>query len=506
MPAQQTAQWHLRNLPQLSDCIGTFLTDNVRMTTNHVHGLIRPVILCGGAGTRLWPLSRKAFPKQFIPLVDGKSLLQLTMERLSKVSAQAAANMLVVSADEHRFLVQETLEAAGAKGRLILEPAARNTAAAIALAALAANPDDLLLICPSDHHIPDGQAFAEMVRHAVPAAESGAIVTFGVMPSFPSAAYGYIEQGSARSNGGAAVARFIEKPTADHAQKLLLGGNVLWNAGIFFSRAEVMLTAMLRHCPDILSACEAAMGAALRDGIFLRPDAEAFAQSRSDSIDYAVMQKHDELAVFPFKGAWSDVGSWNAAADLTPADQQGNRVVGMGRTVRSTNTFVHAPHRPVVALGTSDLIIIDTPDAVLVTTRAAAEEVRQVVSDLDASRTAEAVAHRKVFRPWGWYDSIDAGEKYRVKHLYIKPGASISLQLHHHRSEHWVVISGTAEVTRGNEIFTVRENESTFIPQGEKHRLRNNGTVGLELIEVQSGNYVEEDDIVRFDDAYGRVK
>lgn len=474
--------------------------------TTQVHGLIRPVVLCGGAGTRLWPLSRKAFPKQFIPLVDGKSLLQLTLERLAGVSAQAAVNMLVVTGDEHRFLVQETLEAAGVKGRLILEPAARNTAAAIALAALAANPGDLLLICPSDHHIPDSDAFADMVKHAVPAAESGAIVTFGVVPSFPSTAYGYIERGEASANGGTRVARFIEKPTADHAQKLLLAGNVLWNAGIFFSRADVLLTAMLRHCPDILAACETAMAASLRDGIFLRPDAAAFALSRSDSIDYAVMQKHDDLVVFPFQGAWSDVGSWNAAADLTPPDAQGNRVIGMGRTVRSTNTFVHAPHRPVVALGTSDLVIVDTPDAVLVTTRAAAEEVRQVVSDLDASRTAQAVAHRKVYRPWGWYDSIDAGERFQVKHLYIKPGASISLQLHHHRSEHWVVIRGTAEVTCGNEVFAVNENESAFIPQGEKHRLRNPGAVGLELIEVQSGDSVDENDIVRFDDVYGRVK
>lgn len=471
-----------------------------------VHGLIRPVILCGGSGTRLWPLSRKAFPKQFIPLVGGKSLLQLTVERAAEVGAQGAANMLVVSGDEHRFLVQEAMESAGAAGDIILEPVARNTAAAIALAALSASPDDLLLICPADHHIPDSKGFADMVRRAVPAAQANCIVTFGVLPTFPNTAYGYIEQGAAAPNGGFGVARFIEKPAADHAQQLLLGGNVLWNAGIFFCRAEAMLTSMQLHCPDVLAACEQSMAQAARDGQFVRPGAQAFASSRAESIDYAVMQKHRDIVVFPFTGAWSDVGSWNAAAELTEADADGNRVTGMGRAIRATNTFVHAPHRPVVALGTSDLVIVDTPDAVLVTTRAAAEDVRHVVSQLEASSTVEAVSHRKVHRPWGWYDCIDLGERFRVKHLFIKPGAAISLQLHHHRAEHWVVVRGTAEVTRGEDVFPVCENESTFIPVGQKHRLRNPGKIGLELIEVQSGSYLEEDDIVRFDDTYGRAK
>lgn len=474
------------------------------MTTTALSPAIRPVILCGGSGTRLWPLSRKSYPKQFIPLVDGKSLLALTIERLARVAGQGAG-MLAVCGEDHRFLVQDALEAAGAQGRMVLEPVARNTAPAIALAALAAAPDDLLLVCPSDHHIPDAAAFAAMVQGAVPAAAAGAIVTFGVVPSFPSTAYGYIEQGAARADGGHAAARFIEKPAAEMAQQLLLRGNVLWNAGIFFCRAETMLSALLLHCPDVLHACEAAMAASARDGAFVRPERQAFAAARSESIDYAVMQKHRDIVVFPFGGAWSDVGSWNAAAELTPADAAGNRVYGAGHAIRCSDTFVHAPHRPVVALGTSDLLIVDTPDALLVAARSAAEDVRQVVAELEACRTAEAVTHRKVLRPWGWYDSIDSGERFRVKRLFVKPGASLSLQMHHHRAEHWVVVRGTAEVTREDQVFTVSENESTYIPLGQKHRLRNPGRIGLELIEVQSGSYLEEDDIVRFDDNYGRV-
>ncbi|GAB3768795.1 mannose-1-phosphate guanylyltransferase/mannose-6-phosphate isomerase [Ramlibacter monticola] len=466
---------------------------------------IRPVILCGGSGTRLWPLSRKAFPKQFIPLVGGKSLLQLTVERLAALGPQAAANMLVVCGEEHRFMVQENLEAAGGAGQLILEPAARNTAPAIALAALAAHPGDLLLICPSDHHVPDSAAFAQLVKSAVPAAEEGAIVTFGVVPSFPSTAYGYIEQGEPRASGGSSVVRFIEKPPAELAEQLVLGGKDLWNAGIFFCRADTLLDALLLHCPDILGACEVAVQAAVRDGSFIRPDAGKFAASRSESIDYAVMQKHRNTVVFPFSGAWSDVGSWNAAADLTPADTEGNRVVGAGRTVRSQNTFIHAPHRPVVALGVSDLLIVDTPDAVLVAARDAAEEVRQVVIDLEASNNSQAVMHRKVFRPWGWYDSVDNGDRFQVKRICVKPGASLSLQMHHHRAEHWIVVRGTAEVTCGGKTFTLTENQSTYIPIGETHRLRNPGRIGLELIEVQSGSYLGEDDIVRLEDTYGRA-
>jgi mannose-1-phosphate guanylyltransferase/mannose-6-phosphate isomerase len=480
------------------------MTDNPPAMNSAAPGPIRPVILCGGSGTRLWPLSRQAHPKQFIPLVDGKSLMQLTVERLALLGPEAAGRMLVVCGEDHRFLVKDLVEDAGATATVLLEPAARNTAPAIALAVLSAQPADLLLVCPADHHIPDGRAFAGLVRAAVPAAQAGAIVTFGVMPSVPSTAYGYIEQGGDAPLGGRAVARFIEKPAADRARQLLLAGNVLWNAGIFFCRADTMAAALRDHCPDILAAAETALGAGTRDGPFVRPAAAQFAACRSESIDYAVMQKHGGLVVFPFAGSWSDVGSWNAAAELTPVDADGNRVYGSGRAIRSRGTFIHAPHRPVVALGTEDLLIVDTPDALLVAARASAEDVRLVVSELASSSTAEAVRHRKVHRPWGWYDSIDQGERFKVKRLFVKPGASLSLQLHHHRAEHWVVVRGVAEVTRGEEVFTLGENESAYIPLGRRHRLRNPGRIGLELIEVQSGTYLEEDDIVRFDDAYGR--
>jgi mannose-1-phosphate guanylyltransferase/mannose-6-phosphate isomerase len=463
---------------------------------------IRPVILCGGSGTRLWPLSRKAFPKQFIPLVQGKSLLQLTVERLQRLDA--AGGLLAVSGEEHRFLVSECLEACGAGGAIILEPAPRNTAAAIALACLAAQPQDLLLICPSDHHIPDTEAFAELVRRATPAALGGAIVTFGAVPTFPSTAYGYIEVGQGEPDGRKAVHRFIEKPAVDVAQQMLLAGNVLWNVGIFFCRADTMREALAQHAPDILASCEKAWAASTRDGNFIRPEAASFKACRSESIDVAVMQKSDKLVVFPFSGAWSDVGSWNAAAELTPADAEGNRVQGKGSVMRCKDTFVHAPHRRVVAIGTTDLIIVDTPDALLVAHKSAAEEVRHAVARLEQESSTEAVVHRKVYRPWGWYDSIDQGDRFRVKRLFVKPGASLSLQMHHHRAEHWVVVRGTAEVTRADDVYTVTENESTYIPLGHKHRLRNPGKIGLELIEVQSGTYLEEDDIVRFDDAYGR--
>jgi len=465
---------------------------------------VQPVVLCGGSGTRLWPLSRKSFPKQFIPLVQGKSLLQLTIERLAKLGPHASADMIFVTADEHRFLVAENMEACKVQGRLILEPEARNTAAAIALACLAVAADQILLFCPSDHHVPDAQGFVDLVHGARPGAQAGAIVTFGVTPSFPSVAYGYIEQGDPAPQGGRVAARFVEKPSAEVAQQMLLAGNVVWNAGIFMCRAQVMLDALALHAPDILTSVRAAMGGAKEDHNFIRPEPKAFGACRSESIDYAVMQKHPNIAVFPFSGAWSDVGSWNAAAELTEADESGNRVTGSGTALNCKDTFVFAPHRPVVALGTSNLLIIDTPDALLVADKSSAEDVKKVVARLEAAQSTQANIHRKVFRPWGWYDGIDAGERFNVKRIFVKPGASLSLQMHHHRAEHWIVVRGTAEVTRGEETITLSENESTFIRLGQKHRLKNPGKIGLELIEVQSGSYLGEDDIVRFEDTYGR--
>jgi mannose-1-phosphate guanylyltransferase/mannose-6-phosphate isomerase len=473
---------------------------------------ITPVILCGGSGTRLWPLSRKSYPKQFVPLVGGKSLLQATLERVRPLSDE----VLAIGAEDHRFMVLDTLASVPMTGVVLLEPQARNTAAAMALAAVwldtGGRGDELALFCPADHHIPDTRAFLDSVRAGVPAAQAGSLVTFGVVPTFPSTAYGYIQQGRDRGDGSAQVERFIEKPDAHSAAKLLLAGNVLWNAGIFLVRVSALLNALERHAPDILTACREAMASASQEqppGLsacrFVRPDAQSFAACRAQSIDYAVMEPHDDVAVVPFTGGWSDVGSWNAVADLTAADDSGNRIVGQGVVHQARNTFVHAMHRPVVALGTSDLLVIDTPDAVLVAHRERAEQVKDVVALLEGASLPQAVVHRRVARPWGWYDSLEMGERFQVKRIGVKPGASLSLQKHFHRAEHWIVVKGTAEVTRGGATVLLKENESTFIPLGEVHRLRNPGSMELEVIEVQSGDYLGEDDIVRLEDGYGRA-
>lgn len=469
---------------------------------------ITPVVLCGGSGTRLWPLSRKSFPKQFVPIVGDKSLLQLTLERV----APLGSGVIAVAAEDHRFLVADSMRLARVQGTIILEPVARNTAAAMALAALQAKPEDFLLFCPADHHIPDAAAFARTMKEGLGAAGNGAIVTFGVVPTFPSTAYGYIRQGAPRADGSLQVAQFIEKPDAARAQQLLLQGDALWNAGIFLAQARFLVEALEEHAADILQSCRAAMDAAATEepkqaapgARFVRPQRAAFEACRSQSIDYAVMEPHKDVAVLPFRAQWSDVGSWNAVADLAPADADGNRVQGQGWTHRAQGTFVHAPHRPVVALGTRDLLIIDTPDAVLVARRDCAEQVKDVVTLLEQGNAAQAAFHRKVVRPWGWYDSVDAGERFQVKRIGVKPGASLSLQKHHHRAEHWVVVRGTAQVTRGAETFLLSENESTYIPIGEVHRLHNPGRMELEMIEVQSGSYLGEDDIVRLEDSYGR--
>lgn len=468
---------------------------------------IIPVILCGGSGTRLWPLSRKSFPKQFVPLIGNKSLLQLTLERVALLNTAAAAQSkaVCVAAEEHRFFVAEAMQAAGLQGQIILEPVARNTAAAMALAALNAQPNDLLLFCPADHHIPDAQAFALMVEQGRAAAQAGAIVTFGVTPTFPSSAYGYIQQGDARTDGTHQVARFIEKPTAQNAASLILQGNVLWNAGIFLIQASTLLNALNQYAPDILRSCQQAMAGVASDASFLRPDAQAFTACRSESIDYAVMEHESNVAVVPFGGAWSDVGSWNAVSDLTEPDSKGNRIDGRGLAIDAEQTYIHAPHRLVVALGTKDLLVIDTPDALLVAASTHCEQVKQVVADLDKQQSPEAVVHRKVARPWGSYDSIDVGERFQVKRIVVKPGAALSLQKHHHRAEHWVVVKGSAEVTCGSETFLLTENQSTYIPIGEVHRLVNPGKTMLEMIEVQTGGYLGEDDIVRLEDTYGRA-
>ncbi len=462
------------------------------------------VILCGGSGTRLWPLSRKALPKQFVPLVQGKSLLRLTLERAALLGDQP----MVVASEDHRFLVLECTAEAGLQATILLEPVARNTAAAMASAALNLPADALLLFLPADHHIPDAEAFVRAIRSGVAAASAGSIVTFGVSPTFPSTAYGYIEQGAALpGQGGAhAVRRFVEKPDAQRAQELLLAGGHYWNAGIFLARASTLIAALDANAPDILSACSQAVQSQTADGPFRRLGEGAFSTFRPESIDYAGMGKADNVAVVPFAAAWSDVGSWNAVAELSTPDAHGNRVLGNGHVLLSKDTFIHATHRPVVALGTQDLLIIDTADAVLVAHRDHAEQVKNVVAELQAKGIAQAQHHRRVARPWGAYDSVDAGERFQVKRIVVKPGASLSLQMHHHRAEHWVVVSGTAEVTNGDKVTLLTENQSTYIPLGEVHRLANPGKVPLEIIEVQSGSYLGEDDIVRLEDTYGRTQ
>lgn len=473
---------------------------------------IKPVILCGGSGTRLWPLSRESFPKQFVPLIGGQSLLELTIARVKKLGSP-----ICVTNEEHRFFVQDLLNQSDKSDQIsvanvLLEPAGRNTAAAMASAAFmpGITSSDLLLFLPSDHFVPDIDGFVSTMQSGIAAAQAGYIVTFGVQPSFPSTAYGYIQQGScledisAGSGSTYAVERFVEKPSADKAQNMLLSGNYLWNAGIFLCQASVLIDALSKYAPDILQSCQSAMQEVQVDGTFVRPDKEAFLACRSESIDYAVMERFDKVAVVPFKGAWSDVGSWNAVANLSPADSSGNRINGQGLVVQSTNTYINAPHRPVVALGTSDLVIVDTPDAVLVASAEKVEQVKEVVAQLKKDGASQAVMHRRVARPWGWYDSIDMGERFQVKRIAVKPGASLSLQMHHYRAEHWIVVKGTAKVTNGEDVFLLEENQSTYIPIGAKHRLENPGKTDLEMIEVQSGGYLGEDDIVRFEDTYGR--
>lgn len=465
---------------------------------------VTPVILCGGSGTRLWPLSRKALPKQFVPLVGGRSLLQLTLERGKSLSKSP----MVIASEDHRFLVQEAAQAAGVSATVLLEPVARNTAAAMALAALHCAPDTLLLFLPADHHIPDTAAFCATISQGKAAAMAGKIVTFGVAPTFPSTAYGYIQQGAPMTQGACAahVKRFVEKPAAETAQAMLLEGGYFWNAGIFMSRADTLLEALTTHAPDILASCQTALTNRVADGAFVRIGAQAFAECRSISIDYAVMEKAHNVVVVPFAGLWSDVGSWNAVAELTPADTAGNRIDGQGYAQAAQNTYIHAPNRPVVALGTNNLLIVDTADALLVASAACAEQVKEVVATLEKAGLPQAQQHRRVARPWGAYDSVDSGPRFQVKRIVVNPGASLSLQKHHHRAEHWIVVSGTAEITNGDQVLLLTENQSTYIPLGQVHRLANPGKVPLEIIEVQSGSYLGEDDIVRLEDTYGRTQ
>ncbi len=468
--------------------------------------IVKPIVLCGGSGTRLWPLSRKALPKQFAPLIGNKSLLQLTLERLGKLNTEVTC----VAAESHRFLVQDCVDAAGVTGRQFLEPVARNTAAAMAFAALMSSPDDLLLFAPADHHIPDSEQFAACIHAGTEAANAGWIVTFGVVPTFPSTAYGYIHQGlplddGASSDGARKVRAFVEKPDAATATALLLKGDHLWNAGLFLVRASTLLEELDLHSPDILAACQRAVSEHTVDGAFVRVGRAAFEQCRSQSIDYAVLEHSKKVAVLPFSGAWSDVGSWNSVAALHIDDADGNRINGNGFVMGASNTFVHAPSRPVVALGTQDLLIVDSQDALLVAHKDCAEQVKDVVSLLSREGHRQATQHRRTPRPWGAYDDIDGGEHFAVKRLTVKPLASLALRMHRERAEHWVVVSGTAKVIRDGSTVLVEENESIYIPPGTVYRLENPSTKMLEVVEIQTGERLLDDDIVRFDAAGGEL-
>jgi mannose-1-phosphate guanylyltransferase/mannose-6-phosphate isomerase len=469
---------------------------------------IQPVILSGGAGTRLWPLSRALYPKQLLPLTGERTMIQETALRLAGVDGLAAP--LVVCNHEHRFLIAEQLREAGvAPAEILLEPVGRNTAPAVAVAALRVQAQDagaILLILPADHLIRDPGAFCAALEVAAQAAAAGALVTFGIAPRSPETGYGYIQRGALLDGvGGAfAVARFVEKPSRGAAETLVASGEHFWNSGIFAFRADVFLAELEQHAPAVLSAAREALAAATRDLDFTRLGAEAFARAPSISIDYAVMEKTRRAAVIPVEMGWSDVGSWASLWEEADKDAAGNLLMGDVYAQDVQRSLVRSDGRLLAAIGVSDLIIIDTPDATLVASRARAQDVKTAVEHLEKSGRSEHVTHLRVYRPWGWYQGIDAGPQFQVKRLMLKPGTKLSLQLHRKRAEHWVVVSGQARVTRGRDVFELFPNQSTYIPPETRHRLENPGAEPLYVVEVQSGSYLGEDDIERFDDDYGR--
>ena len=461
-----------------------------------------PVIIAGGTGSRLWPLSRELFPKQFHALFNEHSLLQNTLAR----AAQTTPNPpILVCNDEHRFLVAEQCRDIGVAWQsIVLEPAGRSTAPAIALAAhvaLAQRDDAQILVLPADHLIHDIEAFTEAVRTAA-AACAGSMVTFGVRPTHAETGYGYIEL-SEESDRVQDVRSFVEKPDLPTAERYLASGTHLWNSGMFMLDAQTYLDELAEHCPAMASAVKAAVDSGTNDLDFFRPGDE-FLESPADSIDYAVMEKTAKAKVLPVGFDWSDIGSWAAIWEASAQDGDGNHFIGDVVPMATRHSYVRAQNRLVATIGVENLVIVETTDAVLVADKTRVQDVRALVQKLKAGERQEYVAHREVFRPWGSYEGVGHGERYQVKRIKVSPGASLSLQKHHHRAEHWVVVRGTAEVTRGEDVFTLGENESTYIPLGVKHRLRNPGKLVLELIEVQVGAYLGEDDIVRLDDVYGR--
>ena len=468
--------------------------------------MLTPVLLSGGVGSRLWPVSREAHPKQFQPLAGELSMLQETLRRSSGLEESPP---LVVCNEEHRFMVAEQLRQVDLQASaLILEPEGRNTAPAVALAALQVlenDPEALLLILPADHVIKDVAAFTAAVSKAVPLAEAGQLMTFGVVPSGPETGYGYIKCGAALDAELFELERFVEKPDANTAQAYVDSGNYLWNSGMFLIRASTYLDELESHQPAILEACRKAMAGSQVDMDFVRPDAAAFAACPSDSIDYAVMEKTARGGVVSLDCGWSDVGAWSALWDVADRDDQGNASKGDVVLDNCRNSYFRSESRLLAATGVDNLVVVETADAVLVADRDHVQDVKNIVTRLKADGRQEIALHQRVYRPWGSYQSLVVADRFQVKRIIVKPGERLSLQMHHHRAEHWIVVSGTAEVTCEDRVFMLGEDESTYIPLGHKHRLANPGRIPLELIEVQSGTYLGEDDIVRFDDQYGRA-
>ena len=463
-----------------------------------------PVILSGGSGTRLWPLSRESHPKQFLPLLGEKSLLQSTCLRLRGLPGADAP--LVVANEEHRFMVAEQLRQVGATpSALILEPVGRNTAPAIAVAALRAmqgGDDPVLLVLPSDHVIADENAFRAAVLVAMESAKAGYLVTFGIVPTAPETGYGYIN--AAPGEGVRDVLRFVEKPDQATAEAYVASGEYFWNSGMFAFLASRYLDELTKNNPRMVELARESLEKASVDADFLRLDKASFSACPSDSIDYAVMEKTDRAAIIPIDVGWNDVGSWSALWSVVEQDGNGNAHRGDVIARDCRNTLAISDKRLVALIGLTDIVVVDTDDALLIAHKDRVQDVKEIVATLKRDKRPQATWHRKVYRPWGSYDGIDSGERFQVKRIIVKPGASLSLQMHHHRAEHWIVVKGTARVTCGEKVFLLGENESTYIPLGSKHRLENPGKQALELIEVQSGGYLGEDDIVRFEDVYGR--